>query len=35
MSNIDTSHYMIDEEAMSLVVPGDMITQEEGYMKYL
>lgn len=35
VSQIDLSHYMIDEEAINLVVPGDMITHEEGFMKYL
>ncbi len=26
---------MIDEDTMNLVVPGDLITSEEGFMKYL
>lgn len=34
-SQIDISHYMIDEEAINLVIPGDLITPEEGFMKYL
>ena len=31
---IDVSHYMIDEDTLNLVVPGDLITSEEGFMKY-
>jgi hypothetical protein len=31
---IDISHYMIDEETLNLVVPGDLITSEEGFIKY-
>jgi hypothetical protein len=27
------NHYMIDEDSMNLVVPGDVITSEEGFMK--
>ena len=26
---------MIDEDTMNLVMPGDLITSEEGFMKYL
>ena len=34
VNTIDISHYMIDEEAINLVIPGDKITAEEGYMQY-
>ena len=30
---IDISHYMIDEEEINLVVPGDLIVSEEGFIK--
>lgn len=33
ITQIDISHYMIDEEAINLVIPGDLITLEEGFMK--
>lgn len=33
LAQIDVNHYMIDEETMNLVVPGDLITSEEGFMK--
>ena len=33
LAQIDVNHYMIDEETMNLVVPGDLITSEEGLMK--
>lgn len=35
IGSIDIGHYMVDEESINLVAPGDLITQEEGYMKYL
>lgn len=35
LSQIDVNHYMIDEDSLNLVVPGDLITSEEGFMKYL
>jgi hypothetical protein len=34
LTQIDVNHYMIDEDTMNLVVPGDLITTEEGFMKY-
>lgn len=33
INTIDISHYMIDEESMNLVIPGDLITSEEGFMQ--
>lgn len=33
INTIDISHYMIDEDAINLVIPGDKITAEEGYMQ--
>jgi hypothetical protein len=34
IERIEISHYMIDEDSLNLVVPGDLITSEEGFMKY-
>lgn len=34
LKQIDVNHYMIDEDSMNLVIPGDVITSEEGFMKY-
>lgn len=34
IKRIEISHYMIDEDTLNLVVPGDLITSEEGFMKY-
>lgn len=28
LAQIDVNHYMIDEDTMNLVVPGDLITSE-------
>lgn len=33
-SLIDISHYMIQEDSLNLVVPGDLITSEQGFIKY-
>ena len=33
-NNIDISHYMIDQNNLNLVVPGDLIISEEGFIKY-
>lgn len=33
ISQIDINHYMIDEDLLNLVVPGDLVTTEEGFMK--
>jgi hypothetical protein len=33
LAQININHYMIDEDTMNLVVPGDLITSEEGFMK--
>lgn len=33
IERIEISHYMIDEDTLNLVVPGDLITSEEGFMK--
>ena len=33
VQKIDISHYMIDEDSLNLVTPGDLITSEEGFIK--
>ena len=33
IDRIDTRHYMIDDETLNLVIPGDLITAQEGFMR--
>jgi len=34
VNQIDISHYNLSHENLNIVLPGDLITAEEGYMKY-
>ena len=34
LDQISPKHYMIDDESLNLVIPGDTVTSQEGFMRY-